>query len=271
MGGTELPSTPQDEREPREPQQQDQPRQQQAESGGRRERGGGGGDRERNERERGERSERERSGSGDRDRGDRERGRRRHQPQQSQPSRRPETSINIEELREVLELIAAHGLTDFELEREGFRISVGRRTQGEQGANQSSIGATPQQVGQQPVATGGQSSGAPATSASTTTQSSQSHLPPHPGAQAEAAASADEDLQIIKSPIVGTFYRSPSPTAEPFVRMGSFVTADSVVCIIEAMKLMNEIQAELSGEIAKIYVENGQPVEYGQPLFGVKK
>jgi acetyl-CoA carboxylase biotin carboxyl carrier protein len=278
MADNETPeATPQDERQSREPQQQ-----QQAESGGRRERGGGGerernerergerSERERNERERGERSERERSGSSDRERGDRERGRRRHQQPSQPPARRPETSINIEELREVLELIAAHGLTDFELEREGFRISVGRRTQTEQ-AGQSSTGATPQQVGQQPAATGSQSSGAPATSASTTTQSSQSHLPPHPGAQAEAAASADEDLQIIKSPIVGTFYRSPSPTAEPFIRMGSFVTADSVVCIIEAMKLMNEIQAELSGEIAKIYVENGQPVEYGQPLFGVKK
>ncbi len=73
------------------------------------------------------------------------------------------------------------------------------------------------------------------------------------------------------SPIVGSFYRSPSPTAEPFVRLGSQVNPDTVVCIIEAMKLMNEIQAETSGEVVKIYVENGQPVEYGQPLFGIKK
>jgi acetyl-CoA carboxylase biotin carboxyl carrier protein len=94
---------------------------------------------------------------------------------------------------------------------------------------------------------------------------------PHPGAQAEAAASEDEDLHIITSPIVGTFYRSPSPTAESFVKLGSKVEADSVVCIIEAMKLMNEIQAETDGEIAKIYVENGQPVEFGQPLFGIRK
>ena len=73
---------------------------------------------------------------------------------------------------------------------------------------------------------------------------------------------------IITSPIVGTFYRAPSPTAEPFVRLGSHVDPDTVVCIIEAMKLMNEIQAETSGEVVKIYVENGQPVEYGQPLLG---
>ncbi len=86
-----------------------------------------------------------------------------------------------------------------------------------------------------------------------------------------AEPAEDEGLHIITSPIVGTFYRSPSPTAEPFVRLGSHVDPDTVVCIIEAMKLMNEIQAETSGEVAKIYVENGQPVEYGQPLFGIKK
>ena len=89
--------------------------------------------------------------------------------------------------------------------------------------------------------------------------------------QAEQAAAEEESLHIITSPIVGTFYRSPSPTAEPFVRLDSHVSPDTVVCIIEAMKLMNEIQAETSGKVAKIYVENGQPVEYGQPLFGVKK
>ena len=77
-------------------------------------------------------------------------------------------------------------------------------------------------------------------------------------------------LHTIKSPIVGTFYRSPSPESEAFVKIGDNVEPDSVVCIIEAMKLMNEIQAETTGVIAKIYVENGQPVEYGQPLFGIK-
>jgi len=76
---------------------------------------------------------------------------------------------------------------------------------------------------------------------------------------------------MIPSPIVGTFYRSASPNSDPFVKIGSNVEPDSVVCIIEAMKLMNEIQAETSGEVVKIYVENGQPVEYGQPLFGIKR
>jgi acetyl-CoA carboxylase biotin carboxyl carrier protein len=94
--------------------------------------------------------------------------------------------------------------------------------------------------------------------------------PAHPGAESASAASEDQGLHIITSPIVGTFYRSPSPTADPFIKIGSNVEPVTVVCIIEAMKLMNEIQAETSGEVAKIYVENGQPVEYGQPLFGIR-
>jgi acetyl-CoA carboxylase biotin carboxyl carrier protein len=103
-------------------------------------------------------------------------------------------------------------------------------------------------------------------------QGAQTHSQPkHPGAEAEASASADEGLYIIPSPIVGTFYRSPSPTADPFIRIGSHVEPDTTVCIIEAMKLMNEIQSETTGEVVKIYVENGQPVEYGQPLFGIKQ
>jgi len=88
-----------------------------------------------------------------------------------------------------------------------------------------------------------------------------------PGQAGDVAA---ESAFIIKSPIVGTFYRSPSPTSEAFVKVGDRIEPDSVVCIIEAMKLMNEIQAETSGIIVEIYVENGQPVEYNQPLFGVR-
>jgi acetyl-CoA carboxylase biotin carboxyl carrier protein len=107
----------------------------------------------------------------------------------------------------------------------------------------------------------------PNTAAATATPSTRAPATTPSGSQ---AASADQDLHLITSPIVGTFYRSPSPTAEPFVKIGSNVEPISVVCIIEAMKLMNEIQAEASGEVVKIYVENGQPVEYGQPLFGIR-
>jgi acetyl-CoA carboxylase biotin carboxyl carrier protein len=111
---------------------------------------------------------------------------------------------------------------------------------------------------------------APATSSSVI-EPKAAPVPIHPGAKAQTEASEDQDLYLIPSPIVGTFYRAASPQAEPFVKIGSVVEPESIVCIIEAMKLMNEIQAETAGEVVKIYVENGQPVEYGQPLFGIKK
>jgi len=79
-----------------------------------------------------------------------------------------------------------------------------------------------------------------------------------------------EDLHLVKSPIVGTFYASPSPGAGPFVKIGAYVEAGQTLCIVEAMKLMNEIESDLSGEVLRIFAENGQPVEYGQPLFGIR-
>jgi acetyl-CoA carboxylase biotin carboxyl carrier protein len=85
-----------------------------------------------------------------------------------------------------------------------------------------------------------------------------------------APVSVDESLHKITSPMVGTFYHKPSPEAEPYVKVGSKVTNDSIVCIVEAMKLFNEIEAEVSGEIVEILVKDGQLVEYGQPLFLVK-
>ena len=97
--------------------------------------------------------------------------------------------------------------------------------------------------------------------------------PSAPAASTAPDVQADPDagLHKITSPIVGTFYRSPGPDKDPYVSEGSVVSAETTVCIVEAMKLMNEIQAEVSGEIVKIYVENGQPVEFGQALFGVRK
>jgi len=87
---------------------------------------------------------------------------------------------------------------------------------------------------------------------------------------AESARDLPEDMHIIKSPIVGTFYEAPSPGAEPFVNVGDRVEVGQVLCIIEAMKLMNEIESEVAGEINRIYVENGQPVEYGESLFALR-
>ncbi len=160
-----------------------------------------------------------------------------------------EASLNMAELRELAELVDSHGFTDFEFENEKIRVRLSKQT-------------TAPQIVQavQPVAT---QTVAPVATPKIET--------PHPGAKAENEASADEDLFKITSPIVGTFYSAPSPDKPAYVSVGDQVSESTVVCIIEAMKLMNEIQAETTGEVAKIYVENGQPVEYGQPLFGIRK
>lgn len=169
-------------------------------------------------------------------------------------SGKPEPSVNMDELRELIALLRENGLAEFELEREGFRVRLRRGVEYDPGDTRVSV--TPPI----PVAAAPKGSTAAPTAPA----------PSHPGAQAETAASEDQGLHIIESPIVGTFYRSRSPNSEPFVKTGSQVEPASTVCIIEAMKLMNEIQAETSGEVVKIYVENGQPVEYGQPLFGIR-
>ncbi len=95
---------------------------------------------------------------------------------------------------------------------------------------------------------------------------------PHSSSVGSLAAEArsTEDLHLVKSPIVGTFYESPSPGTEAFVKVGTYVETGKVLCIVEAMKLMNEIESDVSGEVIRIFVENGQPVEYGQPLFGIR-
>jgi acetyl-CoA carboxylase biotin carboxyl carrier protein len=90
------------------------------------------------------------------------------------------------------------------------------------------------------------------------------------GAGAASDAHTAEDLHLVKSPIVGTFYAAPSPGSDPFVKVGARVETGQTLCIVEAMKLMNEIEADVSGELVKIFVEAGQPVEYGQPLFGIR-
>ena len=172
----------------------------------------------------------------------------------------------MEELRALFALFTEHGLSEFEIEREGFRVHLGRNlapqiTNAPSVSTQSQTASASPATTPSPVGSGGQTGAA----ATATTVAETSH------AQGAEQPQAEENLHIIVSPIVGTFYRSPSPTAEAFVRLGSQINSDTVVCIIEAMKLMNEILAETNGEIAKIYVENGQPVEFGQPLFGVKK
>lgn len=152
-----------------------------------------------------------------------------------------EPSFDMGELQALAALVNEHGFTDFEFENENIRVRLSK---------QVTVAAAPVSVAQPPVAA------------------------PQAAPVADSPAPAvDEDagLEKIVSPIVGTFYRSPGPDKPAYVSEGGKVTPDTVVCIVEAMKLMNEIQAEMSGEVVKIYVENGQPVEYGQPLFGIRK
>jgi acetyl-CoA carboxylase biotin carboxyl carrier protein len=167
----------------------------------------------------------------------------------------------MDELRELTELFTAHGLTDFEFENADIRIRLSRNP-APTGPSSGSQAAAPPPA-QSPQASVQPAPGAQPSQAATGSESA-------PAAQAPAEA-PEEELHVITSPIVGTFYRAPSPQADSFVKVGSQVEMGTIVCIIEAMKLMNEIESDGVGTIAKIYVENGQPVEYGQPLFGVKK
>lgn len=157
-----------------------------------------------------------------------------------------EASLNLDEIRELAELVNEHGFTDFEFENENIRVRLSKQVN-------TPVYAAPQ------MAAPAQS--APAAPAAGST------------ADSESAPAVDEDAGLYKitSPIVGTFYRSPAPDKPSYVSEGTNVSPETVVCIVEAMKLMNEIQAETSGEVVKIYVENGAPVEYGQPLFGIRK
>ncbi len=157
----------------------------------------------------------------------------------------PDASLNMDELRELASLVIENGFTDFEFENENIRVRLSKMN--------------PQMIQAPPAVMS-----VPASVASQAAAGSEAAGP-------DPAADPDAELFKITSPIVGTFYRSPGPDKEPYVSEGSKVSAESTICIVEAMKLMNEIQAEVSGEVVKIYVENGQPVEFGQPLFGIRK
>lgn len=145
-------------------------------------------------------------------------------------------------------------LSEFEFEEEGFKIKIKRGSGGI-----PIISSTPQSAHPFPVALAPAEASAPATRTS------------NPPQAASAPSGADEaGFAYVKSPMVGTFYRSPSPENPSFVEVNAKVEEKTVVCIIEAMKIMNEIQAETKGTVVEILVENGQPVEYGQRLFKVK-
>jgi len=151
--------------------------------------------------------------------------------------------MNIKEIKQLLNLVSEHDLAEFELEREGDKISIKKYSP-------PSMATTviPTTSMTAPVAN------TPAASVKESEKTMQS-----------------DNLHVIKSPIVGTYYSAPSPDSDPFISVGSKIGENDTVCIIEAMKVMNEIKAEVSGTIEEILVENGQVVEFGQVLFKVKK
>ncbi|HEX8185827.1 MAG TPA: acetyl-CoA carboxylase biotin carboxyl carrier protein [Blastocatellia bacterium] len=171
--------------------------------------------------------------------------------------------MNLKEVKELIELVSEKGFAEFEIEHQGFRLHISRFKEAPAPVIQPA--ATPVIISSALPAM----PEPPAPPAPREVPAAASAPQPQPASTAEAAL-PEPQLHTIKSPIVGTFYRASSPTTDPFVKVGDHVEPDTVVCIIEAMKLMNEIQAEVSGEVVKMYVQDGQPVEYGQPLFGIK-
>jgi acetyl-CoA carboxylase biotin carboxyl carrier protein len=160
--------------------------------------------------------------------------------------------MDLDDVKQILALVREHDLAEFELERDGLKVRI-RKAGREVAIAPPPAPATPAEAAVPSPASG------PAPVAS------------QPEVQAPAAETLDAvDLGVIKSPIVGTFYRSPEPSAPSFVEVGDVVRKGQVLCIIEAMKLMNEIESDRDGEIAAIYVENGKPVQFGDRLFAVK-
>ncbi len=159
--------------------------------------------------------------------------------------------MEFDEINRILDMVREHELSEFELEREGFKIKIKKGSL----VNVSGQYAVPMV----------QQMAAPAAQAAASSPAPLEAVP------SPAPVQSDEvDFAIVKSPIVGTFFRAAEPGAAAFVDVGSTVKKGDVLCIIEAMKLMNEIDSEYDGEIVKVYVENGQPVQYGERLFAIK-
>ena len=158
--------------------------------------------------------------------------------------------MDFRDIERILELVKEHDLAEFELERDGLKVRVRK-------AGAPTFHAAPMPIAVAPAAP-------PALPPATAAASA----PLAPSRIEEAPESLE--LAVVKSPIVGTFYRSPEPGAPSFVEIGQRVKKDQVLCIIEAMKLMNEITSEYDGEIVSAYVENGKPVQYGERLFAIR-
>jgi len=147
--------------------------------------------------------------------------------------------LSLKEIRELIDLVTERGLAGLEIERAGFRLRI-------DGPRSNGIDAT--------------------------ASSSLSYAVAAPAAPKASAAepAADANVHVITSPIVGTFYRSASPEADAFAEVGSRISKGKILCIIESMKLMNEIESDVEGEVVAVYPRNGQPVEYGEKLFAIR-
>jgi acetyl-CoA carboxylase biotin carboxyl carrier protein len=160
----------------------------------------------------------------------------------------------LEELRGLVEFLKANGIAEFDMEQDDLKVRI--KFAGEPAAAATGgfdMAQLSRLMASAPAAT------APVAAA-----------PPSSGAASELAAELEEKLHEVKSPIVGTFYESPSPGAPSFVKVGDQVEVGQVLCIVEAMKLMNEIESDVAGEVVKRIASSGQPVEYGQPLFAIR-
>ncbi|HVG56260.1 MAG TPA: acetyl-CoA carboxylase biotin carboxyl carrier protein [Vicinamibacterales bacterium] len=159
--------------------------------------------------------------------------------------------MTLDEIKQILDLMREHELAEFEVQRDGETLRLRKHSPAQWSGPLPSVPAAAfhPPVAQAPAGAASQAAG---------------------DAAVLEAASEDVDLAIVKSPIVGTFYRAAEPGAPPFVDTGQTVRKGQVLCIIEAMKLMNEINAECDGEIVKVYVENGQAVQYGERLFAIR-
>jgi len=177
------------------------------------------------------------------------------------PSRSDEGSEKVwglKEIKQLIDVLIERQVTEFEMEQAGAKIRVkrGNYTVSNPGGGEAYVGdPAPPALSPLPAA--------PSVPAP-------EPLPAEEPLAGETPAESTEDLYVMKSPIVGTFYGAPSPNSPPFVNVGDVVVLGQVLCIIEAMKLMNELEAEVAGEIVRVYVESGQPVEYGQSLFAIR-
>jgi acetyl-CoA carboxylase biotin carboxyl carrier protein len=162
--------------------------------------------------------------------------------------------LDLKQIKQIIELMKRSELTEFAVEEEGFKLKIRRGMNGV------------------PIVSTGRGSAAPFGNGDTNPPMQPAAAQASPGSSIAPPPAAEEaGITYIKSPMVGTFYRAASPESKPFADVGTKVVENSVVCIIEAMKIMNEIQAEVKGTIVEILVENGSPVEYGQKLFKVKQ